>query len=139
MSHMSISQFIKEMIKEYKNEARQNYLENQEMLDAFAVNGVLDRMDINSIKMVKFNCIMDAGVYNRDKKMYQRGYNKVMNHMFKCVENDVTDNLVLFDTNNRNNVTKNENAYLTLCNHFKLEKERLERRHKDLLNCGYFD
>jgi len=125
------------LFKAYRDEAKENYEENKEMVDGVQRDNV--NVDDNSLKMLKFNCIMDAGVYNKDKKLYQRGYNKVMKQMFIMVEDVNTDNYVLIDTNNDYALTKNENAYITMCNHLKKEKQLLEKRHKNLMEKGYFN
>lgn len=134
MSHMSISQFIKRMNEEYKNEARENYLQNRRVIEA--LDGKVNK---ECVTLSKDWCIMSAGIVNKDKQMYEKGYRLTIKQMYKMVENDDSNNRVLFDMNDNASVTRNENAYLTMCNHFKKQKEMVDERHKNLIAYGYFD
>jgi len=124
---------IQSMFKLYRDDAKQKYLECKSVFDHFK-----DKPQV-PVKMSRYNCIMDAGIYNKNKKMYQKGYALVIKQMYKTMEDYNPDTYVNIDPHGEKLFRGKEDGYLKLCNHYKEEKEILDTRHRHLMMYGYFN
>jgi hypothetical protein len=86
-------------------------------------------------------CILHAGIFNKDKKMYDKGRRQIAKHLFVMMDeiDSHSDRIAFYDDEN-DTMIRNENGYLSACN--KLMDETKRGHGEDTrINCAirYFD
>jgi len=128
---------LKQLFEEYKKDAKEMYLLHKKLFE-----NLEGKIDPTLIKIYKNLCIMNAGIYNKDKHLYVKGYNKVISLMLELIENFNEENSSKVCLDFCDDLPKthyNEGAYLRICNNFKEEKKLLDERNNNLMRFGYFD
>jgi hypothetical protein len=129
------------LFNEYKSEAKTQYTNMKFILDT--LDGMINPTNISVFKAMT---IMSAGLYNKNKKDYERGYRLFEKACFEAcdLDNYNAENTILFNMEeatekNPTGETKNEEAYRQMCNWVMTEKLGVDKRHQHLLKFGYFN
>ena len=101
------------------------------------MNGTLSN---TSIKLARMVCILHAGIFNKDKKMYDKGRRQIAKHLFVMMDgiDSHSDRIAFYDDEN-DTMIRNENGYLSACNKLMKQKEVMEKTHELIVLIRYFD
>ena len=131
-------ELINEFMVFFKEDAIFFYERNKFLMEEFG-----GKATSGSIKLLKATCITSAGIYNKNKEMYLKGYKKIEKIMRENMEGNFDNcELILDDGRNVDDlevVAKNNYAFVKMCNHFRDQKKGIDIRHGHLMKYGYFD
>ena len=71
---------LKQLFEEYKKDAKEMYLLHKKLIENFE-----GKINPTVIRLYKNVCIMNAGIYNRNKGHYLKGYKKVLELMGEII------------------------------------------------------
>lgn len=108
------------------------------------VSQLQGKVSDSSIKMTKAGAWIQAGIYNKNKEQYEKGKKKWLNMMYK-IEDETREKskhkicFINVDAEDKVSSSKNENAYLNVCNSLYQYKKDLDELGEMLQRTDYFN
>jgi len=129
-------ELVEELFEEMRTIAKKEYLQSVE---------IIKNINPHNVGLIKAGAIMSAGIFNKNKKDYERGYRLFVKACYVATDsetyagrNTILLNAESITEENPKGQSKNEEAFRQICNWCMENKKIIDERNNDILRFGYF-